>query len=199
MVAFGLTKWLIIGASLATVILFLREAATSGLGNTASSFGSGFGSIGKAIGDTLGGIGKGAQEFGGGIGSGVSSLFNPLFTLRDLIYGPAAGQIANTTSNAQPNPTGSIPNTPAASVTIDSSSPILQVGSINQLVGRAPRPLTSNTVATQQPTFIGTLTTPTGGSRQIQGSQALFDRLAGNIANSTNAAFSGVTQTRRYR
>jgi len=44
------------------------------------------------VGSSLSSLGTGIQDFLTGTGTGVSKLFNPLFTLRDLIYGPAAGQ-----------------------------------------------------------------------------------------------------------
>jgi len=50
---------------------------------TASAFGG--------IGGALGSLGSGVQSLLTGTGTGVSKLFNPLFTLRDLIYGPQAG------------------------------------------------------------------------------------------------------------
>ena len=46
-----------------------------------------FGGIGTA----LGSLGAGIKSLGAGVGFGTASLFNPLFTLRDLIYGPQAG------------------------------------------------------------------------------------------------------------
>ena len=46
-----------------------------------------FGGVGTA----LGSLGGGIQSLLTGVGTGTASLFNPLFTLRDLIYGPSAG------------------------------------------------------------------------------------------------------------
>ena len=46
------------------------------------------------IGPSLSSLGTGIKDVLEGTGTGVSKLFNPLFTLRDLIYGPAAGQQA---------------------------------------------------------------------------------------------------------
>jgi len=46
-----------------------------------------FGGVGSA----LGSLGGGIQALLTGTGTGISKLFNPLFTLRDLIYGPQAG------------------------------------------------------------------------------------------------------------
>jgi len=46
-----------------------------------------FGGVGTA----LGSLGGGIQSLLTGVGTGTAKLFNPLFTLRDLIYGPSAG------------------------------------------------------------------------------------------------------------
>ena len=45
----------------------------------------------KGVGGALGSLGGGVQSLFTGFGTGVSKLFNPLFTLKDLIYGPQAG------------------------------------------------------------------------------------------------------------
>ena len=45
----------------------------------------------KGVGGALGSLGSGVQSLLTGTGTGVSKLFNPLYTLRDLIYGPQAG------------------------------------------------------------------------------------------------------------
>ena len=45
----------------------------------------------SGIGTALSSIGKGTQTFLTGIGTGSAQLLNPLWTLRDLIYGPQAG------------------------------------------------------------------------------------------------------------
>ena len=44
----------------------------------------------KGVG-ALGSLGSGIQSLFTGFGTGTAKLFNPLFTLRDLIYGPQAG------------------------------------------------------------------------------------------------------------
>ena len=46
------------------------------------------------VGSSLSSLGTGIKDLFEGTGTGVSKLFNPLFTLRDLIYGPQAGQQA---------------------------------------------------------------------------------------------------------
>ena len=80
----GLTKYLVYGLLAAFAITSLAQpsrayAATQVFGGVGSSLSS---------------LGTGIQDFLTGTGTGVSKLFNPLFTLRDLIYGPAAGQQA---------------------------------------------------------------------------------------------------------
>jgi len=45
----------------------------------------------KGVGGALGSLGGGVQSLFTGVGTGVAKLFNPLFTLKDLIYGPQAG------------------------------------------------------------------------------------------------------------
>ncbi len=45
----------------------------------------------KGVGSALGSVGSGIQSLFTGIGTGSAKLLNPLFTLRDLIYGPQAG------------------------------------------------------------------------------------------------------------
>jgi hypothetical protein len=45
----------------------------------------------KGVGSSLGSLGTGIQSLFTGVGTGTAKLFNPLFTLRDLIYGPQAG------------------------------------------------------------------------------------------------------------
>ena len=43
------------------------------------------------VGGAMGSLGTGFKRLFTGIGEGSAKLFNPLFTLRDLIYGPQAG------------------------------------------------------------------------------------------------------------
>jgi hypothetical protein len=84
MVLGSLTKYLIYGLVAAFAITSLAQpsrayAATQVFGGVGSSLSS---------------LGTGIKDFLTGTGTGVSQLFNPLWTLRDLIYGPAAGQQA---------------------------------------------------------------------------------------------------------
>jgi len=79
MVSIG--KWLLFG--------LVGAFAISSLINPQKAFATtqAFGGVGTA----LGSLGGGIQSLLTGTGTGVSKLFNPLFTLRDLIYGPQAG------------------------------------------------------------------------------------------------------------
>jgi len=77
----SLGKWMILGLAGAFAISALVDPARAQ--GTVSAFGG--------IGTALGSLGSGIKSLGSGIGFGAASLFNPLFTLRDLIYGPQAG------------------------------------------------------------------------------------------------------------
>ena len=79
MVSIG--KWIILGLAGAFAISALVDPARAA--GTVSAFGG--------VGTALGSLGAGIRKLGAGVGFGTASLFNPLFTLRDLIYGPQAG------------------------------------------------------------------------------------------------------------
>jgi hypothetical protein len=84
MVSIG--KWLLYGLVGAFAISALVDPARAQ--GTIGAFGG--------IGTALGSLGSGVQSLFTGVGTGTSKLFNPLFTLRDLIYGPQAGvQVPN--------------------------------------------------------------------------------------------------------
>jgi len=84
MVSIG--KWIILGLAGAFAISALVDPARAQ--GTVSAFGG--------IGGALGSLGSGVQSLLTGVGTGTAKLFNPLFTLRDLIYGPQAGvQVPN--------------------------------------------------------------------------------------------------------
>jgi len=77
----SITKWLIyglIGAFAVTSLIDPQRAYAS-----TQAFGG--------VGGALGSLGTGVQSLFTGIGTGTAKLFNPLFTLRDLIFGPQAG------------------------------------------------------------------------------------------------------------
>jgi len=77
----SITKWLLYGLVGAFAVSALIDPARAS--GTIGAFGG--------IGTALGSLGGGIQSLLTGTGTGVSKLFNPLFTLRDLIYGPQAG------------------------------------------------------------------------------------------------------------
>jgi len=79
MVSIG--KWLLYGLVGAFAISALVDPARAQ--GTIGAF--------SGVGTALGSLGGGIQSLLTGTGVGVSKLFNPLFTLRDLIYGPQAG------------------------------------------------------------------------------------------------------------
>jgi len=77
----SISKWLLLGLAGAFAISALVDPARAQ--GTVSAFGG--------IGTALGSLGGGVQSLLTGVGTGTAKLFNPLFTLRDLIYGPQAG------------------------------------------------------------------------------------------------------------
>jgi hypothetical protein len=85
MVSIG--KWLIYGLVGAFAISALVDPARAQ--GTIGAF--------SGVGTALGSLGSGVQSLFTGVGTGTAKLFgNPLFTLRDLIYGPQAGvQVPN--------------------------------------------------------------------------------------------------------
>ena len=76
-----MTKWLIYGLVGAFALSSLIDPARAQ--GTVQAFGG--------IGTALGNLGGGVQSLLTGVGVGSSKLLNPLWTLRDLIYGPQAG------------------------------------------------------------------------------------------------------------
>jgi hypothetical protein len=79
MVSIG--KWLILGLAGAFALSALVDPQRAYA--TTQAFGG--------VGGALGSLGSGVQSLFTGLGTGTAKLFNPLFTLRDLIYGPQAG------------------------------------------------------------------------------------------------------------
>ena len=77
----SVTKWLIYGLVGAFALSSLIDPARAS--GTVSAF--------SGIGGVLGNLGAGLKSLGQGAGSGAAGLLNPLWTLRDLIYGPQAG------------------------------------------------------------------------------------------------------------
>jgi len=79
MVSIG--KWLLYGLVGAFAVSALVDPARAQ--GTIGAF--------SGVGTALGSLGGGIQSLLTGTGIGISKMFNPLFTLRDLIYGPQAG------------------------------------------------------------------------------------------------------------
>ena len=77
----SLGKWLIYGLVGAFAVSALVDPARAQ--GTIGAF--------SGVGTALGSLGGGIQSLLTGVGTGTAKLFNPLFTLRDLIYGPQAG------------------------------------------------------------------------------------------------------------
>ena len=103
-----------------------------------------FGGIGTALGN----LGRGTQSLLTGIGTGAAQLFNPLWTLRDLIYGPQAG-VQTPTDIRQSVTTGNLPSqqipTEIQAIQMDPSAPYTP---ITTGFGGAPLPY-SEAAATQ--------------------------------------------------
>jgi len=78
----------LVGAFLLNTLI--RPASASATGGALQETGLGIASIGSGIGDSLQSIGEGA-----------SKLFNPLFTLRDLVWSPGVAGSANMSPVAQ--------------------------------------------------------------------------------------------------
>jgi len=81
MVLGSLVKWLGLGLVGAFVVLSMYQPGRASAAASAL----------KEGGSILGSYGTGIQTLLTGIGTGAAKLFNPLFTLRDLIFGPQAG------------------------------------------------------------------------------------------------------------
>ena len=116
MVSIG--KWLLYGLVGAFAISALVDPARAQ--GTIGAF--------SGIGTALGSLGSGVQSLLTGVGTGTAKLFNPLFTLRDLIYGPQAGvqvekdiyqstATGNLTTNQNPYEVEAIQLDPAAPYT----------------------------------------------------------------------------------
>lgn len=188
----NLVKLLTLGVAGATAIIFLRDAAQRGIGVAAGQTGAGIGTLGTGIGSVLGGLGTGFQSLGTGIGTGTAQLLNPLFTLRDLTFGPQAGQQAAPTAATEGVTPSEQPPTqfqPSKLIQVNTKRGELFVGQkINSTSFVNPR--TGDTIKSQllvdrlntgQDVFAGQITTKAGGERTIIGSPALFERLRDNL------------------
>jgi hypothetical protein len=77
----SITKWIVYGLVGAFALSSLIDPARAQ--GTVGAF--------SGIGGVLGNLGAGLKSLGQGAGTGAAGLLNPLWTLRDLIYGPQAG------------------------------------------------------------------------------------------------------------
>ena len=77
----SITKWIIYGLVGAFALSSLIDPARAQ--GTVGAF--------SGIGGVLGNLGAGLKSLGQGAGTGAAGLLNPLWSLRDLIYGPQAG------------------------------------------------------------------------------------------------------------
>lgn len=97
---------------------FLRRSYQVGIGPASSEIGVAVGNFGQS----LRYVGSGVKELGTGVGAGISGLFSPLFTLRDLVFPPEAGN--------QPAPTAATqgqipPETPPIATTQEGAFAVL--------------------------------------------------------------------------
>ena len=129
----SITKWLIYGLVGAFALSSLIDPARA----------SGTLSVFSGIGPALGAIGRGGAALGQGIGTGAAGLLNPLWTLRDLIYGPQAG-VQTPTDIQQATSTGLI-TTPQQNITtqtaiqLDPNAPFTPVTTgFGGVVGMSP-------------------------------------------------------------
>lgn len=83
----NLTTYVAMAAGLILFGLFAKRSYDVGIGPAAQETAVAVGTFGSGIGS----VGKGAFDLLEGVGSGISKLFNPLFTLRDLIFPDIAG------------------------------------------------------------------------------------------------------------
>jgi hypothetical protein len=135
MVSIG--KWIILGLAGAFAISALVDPARAQ--GTVSAFGG--------IGGALGSLGGGIQSLLTGTGTGISKMFNPLFTLRDLIYGPQAG-VQTQSDIEQVTSTGNIQASQIAAqqraIELDPAAPFTPI-----TTGFAGQPLYSQQAAEQ--------------------------------------------------
>ena len=94
----SITKWLVLGlvGAFAVKSLIAPQEAYA----TTEAF--------RGVGTALGSLGAGVQSLFSGVGTGTAKLFNPLFTLRDLIYGPQGGD-QHTKETREVISTGAVP------------------------------------------------------------------------------------------
>jgi len=110
----------LVGAFLLNTLI--RPASAIGTGGALQETGKGIASIGAGIGDSL-----------RSIGSGSAKLFDPLFTLRDLVYSSDVSGSANVgaVANESMQQEFSKPTTPVSSTITWSSGTSAQVPSLS--------------------------------------------------------------------
>ena len=110
----------LVGAFLLNTLI--RPASALGTGAALQETGSGIASIGRGIGESL-----------RSIGSGSAKLFDPLFTLRDLVYSSDVSGSANVgaVANESMQQEFSKPSTPVSSTITWSSGTSRQVPSLS--------------------------------------------------------------------
>ena len=137
----SLTKWLLYGLVGAFAVSALVDPARAQ--GTISAFGG--------VGTALGSLGGGIQSLLTGTGTGISKMFNPLFTLRDLIYGPQAG-VQVQSDIEQVTSTGNLPASQIAAqqqaIELDPTAPFTPVNT-----GFGGIPLTSGFSYRSQPSI----------------------------------------------
>jgi len=104
----------------------------------------------KGVGGALGSLGGGVQSLFTGVGTGVAKLFNPLFTLKDLIYGPQAG-LQTQTDVREIGSTGGFQNTAQeiqSTATLQTLSPSQQAAGFqfSSMPSISPVPVAAATV-----------------------------------------------------
>lgn len=154
------------------------------------------GALGRTT-QTLGTAGTGIQSLLTGIGTGTAQLLNPLFTLKELA-GPVFGVASGGTESQAPENFGESGAQEVASSTAQFDAPkgngtaifstargTLSITDAFERItsGLSIRgtPLAPTAISRNEPTFGGFIETPTGGKREIRGSEALFQRLAQNL------------------
>lgn len=151
-----LAKYGALAAGLILFGLFINRSREVGIGGASQEIASSIGTFGKGI----GAVGGGIADLGRGIGTGTAKLFDPLFTLRDLIFPPEAGN--------QPAPTAATQGqTPLITPAETSPAPIIPTVT--------PPPVTVTTgqqLTTEQATYL----VRTGQVTAARGSAAVLQR-----------------------
>ena len=165
-----LIKYGALAAGLILFGLFAKRSVEVGIGPAASEVAGSIGTFGQGV----GAVGGGIAELGKGIGFGTAKLFDPLFTLRDLIFPPEAGNQPAPTAATQgqtpminPPATSPVPTAPMV------TPPPVTVTVGQQLSTQQAR----NLVTTQQATILrgaaGVLTRLEAGQATVLRNESL--------------------------